>query len=147
MAKKSQNLTPLTLTEIILRGDVATIRQALEARTQIDSLLQEREAAYQLIAELETQVCEIVGEGGTFPFPPPPIPVADYPTESKPVKKKTAVQDPQAVSLEHTDSQTAANKASPDTSVGTPEVKPPTAEVADTASTIEKQRDQDPDLS
>ena len=67
MAKKSQNLTPLSLTEIILRADVATIRQALEARTQIDSLLQEREAAYQRIAELETQVCAIVGEGGTFP--------------------------------------------------------------------------------
>ena len=58
MAKKAQKLVPLTMTEIILRGDAETIRQALEARTQIDALLEEREAAYQRIAELETQVCE-----------------------------------------------------------------------------------------
>ena len=81
------------MTEIILRGDAATIRQALEARTQIDSLLEEREAAYQRIAELETQVSEIVGEEGTFPFPQPPMPVADYVTTA-PAKKKAAAPAP-----------------------------------------------------
>jgi len=89
MAKKPQKITPLTATEIILRGDAETIRQALEARTQIDPLLEERAAAYQRIAELETQVCEIVGEDGVFPFPTPPMPVADYP-KATPVKKKVA---------------------------------------------------------
>ena len=89
MAKKPQKLTPLTMTEIILRGDAETIQKALEARTQIDTLLEEREAAYQRIAELETQVCEIVGEDGTFPFPEPPMPVATF-TASAPAKKKAA---------------------------------------------------------
>jgi hypothetical protein len=88
MAKKPQKLVPLTMTEIILRGDAETIRQALEARIQIDTLLEEREAAYQRIAELETQVCEIVGEDGVFPFPEPPMPVATF--TSSPVKKKPA---------------------------------------------------------
>ena len=46
MAKKIQKLEPLSFTEIVLRGDSETIRQALEARTQIDGLLDEREAAY-----------------------------------------------------------------------------------------------------
>jgi len=69
MAKKPQNAQPLTLQEIILRGEADVIRQALEARVQIDQLLEEREAAYQRIAELETQVSEIVGEDGIFPFP------------------------------------------------------------------------------
>jgi hypothetical protein len=94
MAKKPQKLQPLTLSEIILRGDAETIRQALEARTQIDALLEEREAAYQRIAELETQVCEIVGEDGIFPFPEPPMPVADYvktPAPKKPTPKPAAV--------------------------------------------------------
>ncbi|MGJ8639661.1 MAG: hypothetical protein ACSHYA_09735 [Opitutaceae bacterium] len=89
MAKKPQKLIPLTMTEIILRGDAETIRQALEARTQIDTLLEEREAAYQRIAELETQVCDIVGEDGIFPFPAPPMPVADYATSVAPKKKAT----------------------------------------------------------
>lgn len=88
MAKKPQKLIPLTMAEIILRGDADTIRQALEARTQIDTLLDEREAAYRRIAELETQVCEIVGEDGIFPFPEPPMPVASF--AAAPVKKKPA---------------------------------------------------------
>jgi len=87
MAKKPQKVVPLTMTEIILRGDAETIRQALEARIQIDTLLEEREAAYQRIAELETQVCEIVGEDGVFPFPEPPMPVAEYATTVAPTKK------------------------------------------------------------
>jgi hypothetical protein len=90
MAKKPQKLIPLTMTEIILRGDAETIRQALEARIQIDTLLEEREAAYQRIAELETQVCEIVGEDGVFPFPEPPMPVATFTASPAPAKKKVA---------------------------------------------------------
>ena len=95
MAKKAQKLTPLTMTEIILRGDAETIRQALEARTQIDTLLEEREAAYQRIAELETQVCEIVGEDGVFPFPEPPMPVATFTATTAPKKKAAPKPKPE----------------------------------------------------
>ena len=90
MAKKPQKLEPLTLQEIILRGDSEIIRQALEARIQIDSLLEEREAAYRRIAELETQVSEIVGEDGIFPFPAPPLDVAAYAQKPAPKKKVEA---------------------------------------------------------
>lgn len=90
MAKKPQKLEPLTLQEIILRGDSEIIRQALEARIQIDSLLEEREAAYRRIAELETQVSEIVGEDGIFPFPAPPLDVATYVQKPAPKKKVEA---------------------------------------------------------
>jgi len=94
MAKKAPTLTPLTMTEIILRGDAETIRQALEARTQIDALLAEREAAYQRIAELEAQVCEIVGEDGIFPFPEPPMPVAIFTATAAPKKKAAPAPKP-----------------------------------------------------
>ena len=94
MAKKPQKLLPLTATEIILRGDAETIRQALEARVQIDSLLEEREAAYRRIAELEDQVTEIVGEESAFPFPEPPMPVAEFVKPATPKKKA----EPKAVS-------------------------------------------------
>jgi hypothetical protein len=105
MAKKPQKLEPLTLQEIILRGDSETIRQALEARVQIDTLLEEREAAYRRIAELETQVSEIVGEDGIFPFPAPPLDVADYVKKPAP-KKKVAPKPAPAV-----DTQPKANVA------------------------------------
>ena len=91
MAKKSHKIVPLTLTEIILGGDSETIRKALEARIQIDTLLEEREAAYRRIAELETQVSEIVGEDGIFPFPAPPMPVAIYAQAPAPKKKAAHV--------------------------------------------------------
>lgn len=96
MAKKNAKLIPLTLQEIILRGDADTIRQALEARTQIDTLLEEREAAYRRISELEEQVEGIVGEEGVFPFPEPPVPVAAFDTKAAPKKKpapKPAVEE------------------------------------------------------
>ena len=70
MAKKNQKLIPLTLQEIILRGESEIIRQALEARVQIDTLLEEREAV-QRISELEEQIEGIVGEEGTFLSPSP----------------------------------------------------------------------------
>ncbi|WP_269524000.1 hypothetical protein [Coraliomargarita parva] len=87
MAKKTQKLVPLTLQDIILRGDAETIRQALEARVQIDTLLEEREAAYRRISELEEQVEGIVGEEGVFPFPEPPVPVAQFDVKAAPKKK------------------------------------------------------------
>lgn len=92
MAKKPQKLDPLTFAEIVLRGDSETIRQALEARSKIDTLLEEREAAYQRISELESQVESIVGEEGVFPFPEPPAPVSAFPTSApqKKVAKKAA---------------------------------------------------------
>ncbi|MBC2604938.1 hypothetical protein [Pelagicoccus albus] len=86
MAKKTQKLSPLTFAEIVLRGDSDTIRQALEARTKIDTLLEEREAAYQRISELESQVESIVGEEGVFPFPEPPAPVFAFPAQATPKK-------------------------------------------------------------
>lgn len=118
MAKKPQKLIPLTLAEIILRGDADTIRQALEARTQIDTLLEEREAAYRRIAELETQVCEIVGEDGVFPFPEPPMPVATF--TAAPAKKKPAP------------------KVEPETPVEAPEATDEETEQADATSTSEE---------
>ncbi|MDX2111687.1 MAG: hypothetical protein SFY80_15755 [Verrucomicrobiota bacterium] len=73
MAKKP---TPITFRDIILGAEADTIRRALEARLQIDLLIKERQAAYERIAELETQVEDVLGEAGSFPFPLPPLPVA-----------------------------------------------------------------------
>lgn len=89
MAKKPAKLVPLTFSEIVLRGDSETIRQALDARSKIDDLLEEREAAYKRISELEGQVESIVGEEGVFPFPEPPAPVSAFPVQAtkKPAKK------------------------------------------------------------
>ncbi|MCH6255644.1 hypothetical protein MLD52_03740 [Puniceicoccaceae bacterium K14] len=90
MAKKNQKTEPLSFTEIVLRGDSETIRQALEARVQIDGLLDEREAAYQRIAELENQVETIVGEDGIFPFPSPPAEVSAFSAPAKKTAKPAA---------------------------------------------------------
>lgn len=73
MAKKN---TELNFVDIVLNANAETIRQALEAREQIDSLLAEREEAYRKIAEVEEQIENVVGQEGTFPFPAPPLPVA-----------------------------------------------------------------------
>lgn len=75
MAKKP---TPLTFREIVLGADAGTIRQALEARVKIDQLIIERQAAYERIAALETQIETVVGEPGVYPFPQPPLPVAGF---------------------------------------------------------------------
>ncbi|MFQ3271659.1 MAG: hypothetical protein ACI9A1_001986 [Lentimonas sp.] len=130
MAKKPQKLEPLTLQEIILRGDSEIIRQALEARVQIDTLLDEREAAYRRIAELETQVSEIVGEDGIFPFPAPPLEVADYVQKAAPKKAvapKTApfVVADEASADEDEKTEKEEDKAEPveDTKDEKPEVK------------------------
>lgn len=73
MAKKN---TTLSFRDIVLGAEADVIRRALEARMQIDQLIEERQRAYERIAALETQVEEVLGEAGGFPFPPPPLPVA-----------------------------------------------------------------------
>ncbi|MCU0792753.1 MAG: hypothetical protein MUE42_07870 [Opitutaceae bacterium] len=75
MAKKS-SVPSLTFRDLVLGADADTLRQALEARVRIDELIAERQAAYERIAALETQVEEVIGEPGVFPFPAPPLPVA-----------------------------------------------------------------------
>jgi hypothetical protein len=75
MAKKTASLS---FRDIVLGADAEVIRQAHEARVQIDLLIEERQKAYARIAELETQVEDVLGETGVFPFPSPPIPVAGF---------------------------------------------------------------------
>ena len=93
MAKKSASLS---FRDIVLGAEADVIRQAHEARVQIDQLVEERQRAYALIAELETKVEDVLGESGVFPFPAPPLPVAgfdpkaDTVTRGAPVKKAGA---------------------------------------------------------
>lgn len=68
----------LTYTDIVLGADVETIRRALEARTEIDQLLEERAKAYAQIAELEGKVEALMEEGTVFPYPEPPLPVFGF---------------------------------------------------------------------
>jgi hypothetical protein len=75
MAKKL-SLPTLSFRDLVLGAEAETLRQALEARVRIDELIAERQAAYERIAALETQVEEVLGEAGVFPFPAPPLPVA-----------------------------------------------------------------------
>jgi hypothetical protein len=88
--------TPLSFVEIVMRADVETIRAALEARIKVDELLAEREQAYQRIAELESQVEELMGEPGVFVFPPPPLPVASF-SKVAPAPAKKAAPAPAVV--------------------------------------------------
>lgn len=125
MAKKPQKLEPLTLQEIILRGDSEIIRQALEARIQIDSLLEEREAAYRRIAELETQVSEIVGEDGIFPFPAPPLDVAAYAQKPAPKKKVEAAPVVEVEAPVETDEVAEADETVEAETAPEPETKKP----------------------
>ena len=125
MAKKPQKLEPLTLQEIILRGDSEIIRQALEARIQIDSLLEEREAAYRRIAELETQVSEIVGEDGIFPFPAPPLDVATYAQKPAPKKKVEAAPVVEVEAPVETDEVAEADETVEAETAPEPETKKP----------------------
>lgn len=75
MAKKTASLS---FRDIVLGADAEVIRQAHEARVQIDLLIEERQKAYARIAELEAQVENVLGETGAFPFPSPPLPVAGF---------------------------------------------------------------------
>jgi len=87
MAKKTP---PLTFRDIVLGAEADTIRQALEARSQIDELIVERQAAYERIAALENQVEDVLGETCVFPFPAPPLPVAGFDPKSATVTRSPA---------------------------------------------------------
>jgi hypothetical protein len=75
MAKKPSTLS---FRDIVLGADADVIRQAHEVRVQIDQLVEERQRAYERIAELETQIEDALGETGVFPFLAPPLPVAGF---------------------------------------------------------------------
>lgn len=87
MAKKTASLS---FRDIVLGAEADVIRQALEARVQIDQLIAERQAAYERIAALETQVEEVIGEPGVFPFPAPPLPVAGFDPKADTVTRGAA---------------------------------------------------------
>ncbi|MEO0055226.1 MAG: hypothetical protein RLZZ50_1173 [Verrucomicrobiota bacterium] len=93
MAKKP-NLAALTFRDLVLGADADTLRQALEARTRIDELIAERQAAYERIAALETQVEEVLGEPGVFPFPAPPLPVAGIDGKGEALTRSTGATAP-----------------------------------------------------
>ncbi len=93
MAKKP-NLAALTFRDLVLGADATTLRQALEARVRIDELIAERQAAYERIAALETQVEEVLGEPGVFPFPVPPLPVAGIDAKGEPLTRSTGAPAP-----------------------------------------------------
>lgn len=87
MAKKTASLS---FRDIVLGADAEVIRQAHEARVQIDQLISERQAAYERIAQLETQVEDVLGEPGVFPFPAPPLPVAGFDPKAETVTRGAA---------------------------------------------------------
>ena len=87
MAKKTASLS---FRDIVLGADAEVIRQAHEARVQIDLLIEERQKAYARIAELETQVEDVLGETGVFPFPAPPLPVAGFDPKADTVTRGAA---------------------------------------------------------
>ncbi|MEY4487603.1 MAG: hypothetical protein RIQ79_111 [Verrucomicrobiota bacterium] len=104
MAKKP-NLTALTFRDLVLGAEADVLRQALEARVRIDDLIAERQAAYERIATLETQIEDVIGEPGVFPFPAPPLPVAGLDPKADTVTrsagapatvKKSLVREPAA---------------------------------------------------
>lgn len=84
MAKKTASLS---FRDIVLGADAEVIRQALEARVQIDQLIEERQRAYERIAALETQVEDVLGETGAFPFPAPPLPIAGFDPKAETVNR------------------------------------------------------------
>ena len=86
MAKKTASLS---FRDIVLGADAEVIRQALEARVQIDALIEERQRAYERIATLETQIEDVLGETGAFPFPAPPLAVAGFDPKADTVNRAT----------------------------------------------------------
>jgi hypothetical protein len=91
MAKKP---TTLTFREIILGAEAEVIRAALDARVKIDVLIGERQAAYERIADLETQIESVVGEPGVYPFPQPPLSVAGFDPKAETVNRGTPTKKP-----------------------------------------------------
>lgn len=90
MAKKP-NLTALTFRDLVLGAEADVLRQALEARVRIDELIAERQAAYERIAALETQIEDVIGEPGIFPFPAPPLPVAGLDPKAETLTRSSGV--------------------------------------------------------
>ena len=91
MAKKP---TTLTFREIVLGAEAEVIRAALDARVKIDALIIERQAAYEKIAALETQIETVVGEPGIYPFQQPPLPVAGFDPKADLVTRGTPAKKP-----------------------------------------------------
>lgn len=95
---KTDNNSPLSFTEIVLRAEASVIQQAYEARLKIDGYLAERAKAYELIAQLEEQIDDVLGEAGAFPFPEPPLPVAGFTgkggSANRPIATKKAAPKP-----------------------------------------------------
>lgn len=100
MAKKTASLS---FRDIVLGADAEVIRQAHEARVQIDQLIEERQRAYERIAELETQVEDVLGEPGVFPFPAPPLPVAGFDPKAETVTRGTAKKSGRSASTADSD--------------------------------------------
>lgn len=103
MAKKTASLS---FRDIVLGADAEVIRQAHEARVQIDQLIEERQKAYARIAELETQVEDVLGETGVFPFPAPPLPVAGFDPKADTVTRGGAKKPARSAANTGTDDDT-----------------------------------------
>lgn len=89
--KKPGTTKSLSFIEIIMGADAETIKAAYEAKIKIDGLLAERAEAYRRIAEIEEQIETVVGDPGTFIYPPPPMVVAGWPKlEAQPHKAEPA---------------------------------------------------------
>ncbi len=90
MAKKN-----LSFIDLVTSADTETLRAALEARSQIDDLLVVRMEAYKQIAELESQVSDLVGDENAFEFDPPEFPVAwgGRSPKKKPAPKPKVIAD------------------------------------------------------
>ncbi|MEZ0216486.1 MAG: hypothetical protein ACAH89_05095 [Rariglobus sp.] len=109
MAKKTASLS---FRDIVLGADAEVIRQAHEARVQIDLLIEERQKAYARIAELETQVEDVLGETGVFPFPAPPLPVAGFDPKAETVTRGAAKKPARSAAASDDDTTDADDAAS-----------------------------------
>lgn len=114
----------LTFVEIVMNADAATIKAAYEARVEVDKLLLVREEAYRHIAEVETNVEELMGQPGLFVFPPPPLAVAGLegagPRPRKPVRAGTGEATPAAAA----DAEAAPPVTEPTAADSTPAAAP-----------------------
>ncbi|CAM2928338.1 hypothetical protein [Rariglobus hedericola] len=104
MAKKTASLS---FRDIVLGADAEVIRQAHEARVKIDLLIEERQRAYERIAELETQVEDVLGETGAFPFPAPPLAVAGFDPKADTVTRGAAKKPARTAANTGADEDTA----------------------------------------
>jgi len=112
MAKKT---TPLSFIDIVINADAQTIKQAYEAKIEIDQLLLQRNEAYQKINALETQIEQIIGDEGIYTFPQPPCPIAGFknnkPTRTTPKKTTTKTTElPTTEPTQTTSEQTTTNE-------------------------------------